>query len=238
MITAESLQADSYWSRLSLRPIPSIVETTRPHATTAPEDEAKRRRWEAKQLDGTRRLGAMELYRALNDAMDEGYDLFDLSNREARFALILMGGLNAALFLAASQTGFGAALSPTERRIEGAILAIYVLLALGFLLQAIAALRPGDFRPRLGDWSRERADFPVGVRYFEDVVERSAAKHWDAWREVTIGQLNAELAVHVHSLCLKNQTRKVALRRLYGSLRMLTIVFALILLMFVVFSLT
>jgi hypothetical protein len=212
----------------------------RPHAaaTTSSEDEVRRRRWEAKQLDGTRRLGAMELYRALNDAMDEGYELFDLSNREARFALILMGGLNAALFLVAAQTGFGAALSAIERQVEGAILGVYVLLALGFLLQAIAALRPGQFRPRLGDWHGDRADFPLGVRYFESVVERTAAKHWDAWREVTIGQLNAELAVQVHSLSLKNQARKVAIRRLYSSLRLLTIVFGVILVTFVVFTLT
>ena len=38
---------------------------------------------EAKQLDGTRPLGAWELYRALNDAIDEGHDQFDLSNRDA-----------------------------------------------------------------------------------------------------------------------------------------------------------
>lgn len=188
------------------------------------------------KLEDNRPLSPAELYRALNDALDEEYELFDLSNREVRFALILMGGLNAALFLAASQTSFGATLSPRERQIEGVILAAYVLLAVGFLLQAIAALRPGHFRPQLGDWHRDRSDYPVGVRYFEDVVQRSAAGHWDAWREVTISQLNAELAVQVHSLCLKNQTRKVALRRLYNSLWVLTILFGVILLLFVVFT--
>jgi hypothetical protein len=212
------------------------VETVPAPATPLVDDETRRTKWAAKQLDGSRRLGTMELYRALHDAMDEGYELFDLSNREVRFALILMGGLNAALFLAASQTSFGAALSPRERQIEGVVLGIYVLLAVGFLLQAIAALRPGQFRPQLGDWHHERADFPVGIRYFEDVVQRSAAGHWDAWREVTISQLNAELAVQVHSLCLKNQTRKIALRRLYNSLRVLTILFGVILMLFVVFT--
>ena len=48
------------------------------------------------KLDDNRPLSPSELYRALNDALDEGHDLFDLSNRDARFALILMGGLNAA----------------------------------------------------------------------------------------------------------------------------------------------
>ena len=196
-----------------------------------------RRKWEAKQLDAGRPLGAWELYRALNDAMDEGYDLFDLSNREARFALILMGGLNAALIIAAAQAGFGPWLSPLERTIGGAAVSVYAVLALAFLLQAIEALRPGQYRPHLKNWPKGRDDYPVGVRYYEDVVERDSEGHWEAWRDVTLGQLNAELAIQAHSLCLKNQARKVAIRRLYGSLRMLTLVFAAILFLFLGFAL-
>ena len=206
-----------------------------PPSPAAPLDEAARRRkWDAKQ-DGTRPLGGWELYRALNDALDEGYELFDLSNREARFALILMGGLNAALVVAAAQTGFGNRLSPLERQIEGAMLAVYALFAVAFLLQAIEALRPGHFRPDLSDW--HDAQMPAGVRYFEDVVERNTSTYWDEWRTVTLTQLNAELAVQLHSLCLKNKARKVALRRLYGSLSALTLLFSAILLLFAVFTL-
>ena len=197
-------------------------------------DEARTR--PRKHVDPTQPLGPWELYRALNDAMDEAYELFDLSNREVRFALILMGGLNAAIVLAAVRTDFGAGLSPLERGIEGAALGVYVLLALVFLLQAIEALRPGQFRPRLHDWPKDRSDFPIGVRYYEDVVERDCEAQWAAWQKVTLGQLNAELAVQCHSLCLKNHARKVALRRLYSSLRVLTITFAVILILFTVFT--
>jgi hypothetical protein len=45
------------------------------------------------------------------------------------------------------------------------------------------------------------------------------------------------LAVQFHSLCLKNQARKLALRRLYRSLRIMTIVFSAILLLFAIFTL-
>jgi len=189
-----------------------------------------------KRVDPTQPLGPWELYRALNDAMDEAYELFDLSNRELRFALILMGGLNAALILAAARTDFGQGLSPFERAIEGAVVGIYALLAIIFLLQAIAALRPAQFRPRLQNWPKERADFPVGVRYFEDVVERDVDVQWATWQTVTLDQLNAELAVQCHSLCMKNKARKTALRGLYNSLRVLTILFAAILLLFTVFT--
>ena len=197
--------------------------------------EAKRLKWEAKQLDGSRTLGAWELYRALNDALDEGHDQFDLSNRDARLALILMGGLNAALVILASQTNRGAELSLVERQIEYGVIAVYGLFAIVFLLQAIDALRPKHFRPQFGKWDDERPDHPRGVRYYEDVVLRDTESHWQAWRQVTVQQLNAELAVQLHSLCLKNHARKLALRRLYHSLRVMTIVFSAILLLFGIF---
>lgn len=190
------------------------------------------------KLDDSRPLSPPELYRALNDALDEGYELFDLSNREARFALILMGGLNAFLVIAATQTGLAAHLSPAERQIEGAVIGVYGIFALGFLMQAIVALRPGQFRPHLERWTESRRDHPRGIRYFEDVVRRDTADHWEAWRTVTVRELNAELAVMVHSLALKNNARKKALRRLYTSLRLMTIVITAILALFVVFTLT
>ena len=188
--------------------------------------------------DDTRALTPAELYRALNDALDEGYDLFDLSNREARFALILMGGLNAALVIGATQTGLLAQLSASERQIMGAVVGFYAVFALLFVLQAVQTLRPGQYRPDFKRWSRERRDFPKGVRYFEDVVARDTAQHWEAWKTVTLRQLNAELAVQVHSMSLKNAARKKALRALYNNLRIMTIVLSLILILFVAFTLS
>lgn len=187
-------------------------------------------------MEGTRPLGAWELYRALNDALDEGHDQFDLSNRDARLALILMGGLNAALVILASQSSLGAGLSTVERQIEAGVVALYALFAIGFLLQAIDALRPTHYRPKFDRWPKDRDDFPVGVRYYEDIILRDTEAHWQAWRHITLQQLNADLAVQLHSLSLKNQARKLALRGLYRSLRNMAIVFSLILLLFAIFT--
>ena len=198
--------------------------------------DTRRLKWEAKQLDATRPLGAWELYRALNDALDEGHDQFDLSNRDARLAMLLMGGLNAALVILASQTSLGADLSTLERQIEAGVIAVYALFAIAFMLEAITALRPNQYRPRMGEWRADRPDYPRGIRYFEDVVQRDTDAHWQAWRNVSIEQLNAELAVQLHSLCLKNHTRKIALRGLYRHLRHMTVVFSAILLLFAIFS--
>lgn len=227
---------DTAPARVGIGPAPSTGSGSSKEPLKG-DAEAKRLKWEAKQLDGTRPLGAWELYRALNDALDEGQDHFDLSNRDVRLAMILMGGLNAALVILASQASLGAGLSPLERQIEGGVLAVYALFAIAFLLQAIDALKPNQhYRPRFDKWSPDRADFPRGVRYFEDVVLRDTESHWQTWRHVSVQQLNAELAVQLHSLCLKNQARKIALRGLYRSLRNMTLVFSAILLLFAVFS--
>jgi hypothetical protein len=196
--------------------------------TPAPEDDAARLlRREMKRLaDVNRPLDSWERYRALNDALDEAYEQIDLGNREARFALILMGGLNAALIVLATRTDVPQSLTPMQRNWTFAFLLVYVVVAVRFLLQAIEALRPGKFRPHLGTWPVNSDDFPRGVRYYEDVIERNAEDHWRAWQDVRIGQLNAELAVQFHSLCQKNEHRHIAVRRLYTGLRLMTMLLA------------
>jgi hypothetical protein len=198
---------------------------------TSVADEAERaRRKEQKRLaDATRPLDSWERYRALNDATDEAYDLIDIHNREARFALIVMGGLNAALFVAVTRGDLLTALSPGARIAFRAAMVLYGVLAVYFLIQAIELLRPRRFRPHAHPPDRTTADgedFPLGIRYYEDVILRDVDGHWRAWRDVHIGQLNAELAIQLHSLCLTNRTKHVALRRLYAGLRAMAILVA------------
>lgn len=198
-----------------------------PPASAGETDDAKQLRKELKRLaDVNRPLDSWERYRALNDCLDEAYEQLDLRNREARFALILMGGLNAALIFVAGRSGLPQTLTPVQRTCLLGLMLVYVIVALRFLLQAIEALRPGKFRPQLGGWPPESDDFPRGVRYYEDVIQRDAKEHWRAWQEVRIGQLNAELAIQFHSLCLKNEHRKTAVRRLYAGLRIMTMLLA------------
>ena len=194
---------------------------------TADDEPARLLRKELKRVaDVNRPLDSWERYRALNDSLDEAYELIDLANREARFALILMGGLNAGLIVLASRSPLPQTLTFGERACAMGLLLVYVIVAVRFLLQAIEALRPGKFRPDLGAWAKDREDCPRGVRYYEDVIQRDAEAHWRAWQEVRIGELNAELAVQLHSLCLKNEHRHVAVRRLYAGLRIMTLLLA------------
>jgi hypothetical protein len=182
-----------------------------------------RKRALKRQLEASQPLDPWEQYRALNDAMDEAYELIDIGNREARFALILLGGLNAIILLAATRAEITAWLSADERLVGIALIGGYAALAVFLTMEAIKALSPQRFRPQLEQWAHDDENYPMGVRYYEDVITRDVQRYWSAWQEVRIGQINAELAVQVHSLCLKNQVKKQALVRLYGGLKALTL---------------
>jgi hypothetical protein len=186
-------------------------------------------------MDPVRPLDGWERYRALTDAADEAYDLIDIRNREARFALIVMGALNALPVVLLTKTNVIHSMTKGERYWMLAFLIGYALLLLFFILQAIEALHPGRFRPSLTDWPTDSGDLPLGVRDFEDVIKRSAADHWSAWQNVRLSQLNAELAVQVHSLALKNSAKHRAVGRLYIGLRAMALTLAALLGLYLLF---
>jgi uncharacterized protein YjiK len=195
--------------------------------TPAREDKQaeKRRKKEAKQArDAERPLTSWERYRALVDSLEEGHELLEIADRKARFALVVMGALNVVLFLLATRPELVELIPRALRAWIGVYLVAYALVAVYFFLQAIEALRPRRFRPRLdhpGEGGHEH--FPIGLRYHEDVVLRDLEAHRRAWREVRMGQLNAELAVQTHVMGRTNHDKYIALRRLYGGLRVMTV---------------
>ena len=211
---------------------PSFQETPPPPAT---DPDARITKRELKQLlqDGGRPLNAWEQYRALNDAMDEVYEVIGISNREARFALLVMGILNAFVVIAASRPEVVGALDGTLRVSAALLLGIYAVTAVYFLFQAIEALRPGQFRPRIGNWANERSDAPIGIRYYEDVIARDVQAHRQAWQEVELDRLNSELAIQHHSLCLKSNVKRAALHRLFAGLRLMTMLVTGLMILFV-----
>lgn len=185
----------------------------------------KQRKKEAKQArDAERALTSWERYRALVDSLEEGHELLEIADRKARFALVVMGALNVVLFLLATRAELVELIPRAVRGWIGVYLVAYALVAVYFFLQAIEALRPRRFRPRLeypGEAGPEH--FPMGLRYHEDVVLRDLEAHRRAWREVRMGQLNAELAVQTHVMARTNHDKYVALRRLYAGLRVMTL---------------
>ena len=131
-----------------------------------------------------------------------------------------MGALNAVALVLLTRADVLSLLPARDRYwMVGAVRRLHRRWRSAFCMQAIEALRPGRFRPRIWDWNSGDDDRPAGVRYYEDVIQQTAAEHWKAWQDVRLTQLNAEIAVQVHSLSLKNHAKHVAIRRLYGGLR-------------------
>jgi uncharacterized protein YjiK len=189
------------------------------------DDDPKRRRKEAKLLaEQARSLDPWERYRTLVDTLEEAMDLVELADRKARFALVIMGALNISFFFLVTRSELIDVLPGGLRPFLGFYLLLYAGVALFFFLEAIEALRPRRFRPNLPYPGEAGADhFPEGLRYYEDVVLRDLEAYRRAWREVRFGQLNAELAVQNHVMARINSDKFRSLRRLYGGLRVLTL---------------
>ena len=208
------------------------------HDAPSAEEITRRQKEEKRRLDAVRPLEAWERYRALVDATEEAFEVIDIANREARFALIVMGALNAVPLVLLSRADVFSVLSRGEQYLMGGLFVGYAVLVLTFMLRAIEALKPGRFRPELEDWPADTPDRPAGIRYYEDIVKRSAHEHWAAWQTVRASQLNAELAVQVHSLALKNHAKHIALRRLYAGLRHMALALAGLSLLFLILAWT
>ena len=157
-------------------------------------DSKDLKRQQKRLEDANRQLDSWERYRALNDTMDEAYELVGIANREARFAAILMGALNASVVLLVTRPEVQATIPQGFRIWMGLLLTIYASVAVYFFLSAIEILRPRRYRPKLDHPELDPDAKPAGVRYYEDIILRSAEENWSAWRSVRIGQLSAELA--------------------------------------------
>ena len=186
--------------------------------------------------DANRHLDSWERYRALNDTLDEAYELVGIANREARFAAILMGALNASVVLLVTRPEVQAAIPPGFRTWVGVLLTVYASVAVYFFLSAIEILRPRRYRPKVEHPDVDPEARSAGVRYYEDIILRSTEEHWSAWRHVRIGQLNAELALQTHSLALVNKSKYAAVQRLYSGLRLMTVIVAVVVTLLVFFA--
>jgi len=208
------------------------VKPVQPARAKEPKEvrkERKRRRKEEKRAaDCHRPLGSWERYRAMVDTLEDANDLIDLADHKARFGLVIMGALNALLLIAGTRPEVGAAIPEGLRPYAALYLGVYALVAVYFVMQAIESLRPRKAHPNL-HYPGEAfyADFPLGLRFYEDVLERDLEAYRRAWREVHIGQLNAELAVQLHGLARINRAKYAALRRLYAGLQIMTLMGAL-----------
>ena len=172
-------------------------------AHTTPEDfirsvdQAKlerRRQRDAEMGLETRQLQPWERYRALIDHYDSLQDEAEHSDKKTRFALLILGTLNALnIVIVARPDILSQAQVPTEP-VPGVVLYVicYVGLSLFLFVQAIVALKPRA-TPLIGKPDgRDRR-----LRHVGAIISQSAEEYLQGWREATIATVLKELAFHV-----------------------------------------
>lgn len=195
------------------------------------DDDGKRRKKEAKlkeQLESP--LDPFTRYKALTDAFKAEQDLVELADKKARFALVIMGALNAAVLLVVTRGPLDTTLRGGVFTISFAVLlALYAGLAIYFFLLAIETLRPrsGASVPAPGAVTPGTS---ANVRYNQAIVARPLGDYRAAWEQVRIDNLNVEIATQIHVIAGINVRKYAVLSKLYRGLNAMTVLVAVLLL--------
>ena len=196
-----------------------MEQISRPDASGAESKAERRLRKEAEKAAESSPLEPWERYRALNDLVDHMLDVIEMADRRTRFALLLLGSLNAAnLLMVARGEIFGVTLvNPTLVRLY---LGCYVVLSLYFLMHAVNALKP---RSRQMGLANEGVIAPgaVGLRLVDDILKHPLDDYYEVWRTAPAGAINREMALQVHLLARTTAEKYAALRKVYGGVMIL-----------------
>jgi hypothetical protein len=187
----------------------------------------KRRKLEAKlRRDAERPPRSMERWRVLMDVVDEGRRVVDLADHKARYALVVMGALNAAVFLILSRAHLVSGLSGELKAWMIGFLVLYAGLSCLFVFHAIDCLRPRQLRDsglEVGTGSRG----PRGLLHWELIGMHDLPGYRKAWAAVRMEELNAEAITLAYHLSRLIAGKYRALGRLYWGLAILVILAAL-----------
>jgi hypothetical protein len=195
--------------------------TPQPLSTSLDEIELKRLRRLERSLD-SRPLDAWERYRALVDVVDDYREQLDGSDKKTRFALIIMGLLNAVNFLLVVRSDvFGAGAAGIARWLAP-YMALYAFLSLYFFSQAIEALRPRGAKFHVDPGEGAEATPGRRLRSMAHVAVEDPDRHYAHWQDAQVGQLSREVAFQAQALARINVEKYKALERVYRGLVGLT----------------
>ena len=185
--------------------------------TDAAEELSAKKLKKLEKNSDTRILDPWERYRALVDTYDAFFDMNELADRKTRFALVMMGALNALNVILATQRMFGD-LTAGIRPLIGLYFTLYAALSLYFFVHAIATLRPRISMFPGGQPAAAR----VGLRFIGDVVEASGDAYYQRWTGAQVGELCRETAQHVQVVARVSEAKFKALDRVYNGLTAMT----------------
>lgn len=184
------------------------VEPAEAHDRKGRKREAKRRR------DVQRLPDSYERFKILLEVIGEQRHVVNLEDHRARYAMVVMAAINAAVFLVASRVA-GNLPAALPHWLLGVVV-VYVAATLLFLLTAVDCLRPRSLQRK-------------GLLHWEGAVMHDIAEYETAWSEVRMDQLNQEAVLIAHMLARMIGEKYRANRRLYGGLAVLIVLGAVLL---------
>ena len=188
-------------------------------ACTVGNGQGQARKLQKRLRERRQPLSAREQGRNLWEAVNQARRLIELADHKARYALVVMGVVNAGVFILATRSGHYASLIPPGIRSWFSFLIIpFGVIALVLLVDAYNTLRPRPPSLPSGPVRGDRENQPVGLVFWDSLLTRSVAQYQRDWETVHRGQLNNELAAMAYSLARGIQSKYHALHRLYVEL--------------------
>ncbi len=187
------------------------------------KQEAKRRR------DAERPPESFERFRILAELVDEGRQVVEIVDHKVRYALVIIGALNAGVFFLMSRAHMFASLSQGVKPWLMGFLITYAALTVVFVFYAVDCLRPRRLRyadvmsANSGNGEASALSSPRGILFWETIAGYELDAYRRAWSGIHMDQLNAEVVVIAHQQAQLIRAKYVALGRLYQGLAVLVV---------------
>ena len=168
-----------------------------------------RKREEKRRRDAVRPPDSFERFRIIAELVAEGRQLVEIADHKARYALIVLGVLNAAVFVVITRAHLLADLRGGLRPWLIAALAIYAVLTFLFMLHAIDCLRPRWLRGAKLVHGRQ------SLLCWDAVATADLQDYRNAWSVARMDEINDEATAIAHRVSRILEAKYRALGRLY-----------------------
>lgn len=180
------------------------------------DERAERKRRD--KYDESRLLEPWDQYRVLNDMAKLQQDILEMADRRTRFALLILGTLNALNILIVARPDLLGTAGVRVTPLPGiaAYVVIYASVSLWLFVQAVLALKP-RVTPLIS-----KVDGPdPRLRHFGAIISQTPEEYLQRWRQTTIASVLKELAFHVQLSARVIADKYAAISRLYVGLMVL-----------------
>lgn len=190
----------------------------------------KRRKRELQRLrDAERPPGAFERFKVLAELVKQGNQIIDLVDHRARYALVVLGALNAGVVLILSRLQVLSTLAPDTRMWFIAAMGVYAALTSVCVYFAVECLRPrrmyeaGVGTERVADAGPAARHASRGILFWETIAAYELDEYRQAWSAIRMEQLNAEVVSLAHRQSRVVRAKYAVLGRLFNGLVLLLV---------------